>query len=103
MIALRPVREGALAAMSATSVGALGTQVLRERFEAGEGRFLAEDFHRLEQGRRDPAPGDRGSQRDRKSTRLNSSHVANSYAVFCLKKKRLMYSHSGINHLSGSL
>src|SRR5690625_6545801 len=27
-------------------------------------------------------------QRDRKSTRLNSSHVAISYAVFCLKKKR---------------
>src|SRR5690625_1290381 len=26
---------------------------------------------------------------DRKSTRLNSSHVANSYAVFCLKKKRV--------------
>src|SRR5438874_13530633 len=26
-------------------------------------------------------------QRDRKSTRLNSSHVENSYAVFCLKKK----------------
>src|SRR5690606_40373865 len=28
-----------------------------------------------------------GSQ-DRKSTRLNSSHVKTSYAVFCLKKKR---------------
>src|SRR5439155_8906946 len=28
------------------------------------------------------------SQRDRKSTRLNSSHVAISYAVFCLKKKK---------------
>src|SRR5690625_5676399 len=30
-----------------------------------------------------------GSHRskDRKSTRLNSSHVASSYAVFCLKKK----------------
>src|SRR5207253_5552162 len=28
---------------------------------------------------------------DRKSTRLNSSHVAISYAVFCLKKKTLMY------------
>src|SRR5690349_22044739 len=28
-----------------------------------------------------------GAQRDRKSTRLNSSHVENSYAVFCLKKK----------------
>src|SRR5207253_10615036 len=31
----------------------------------------------------------RGSlARDRKSTRLNSSHVAISYAVFCLKKKK---------------
>src|SRR5690625_6289928 len=28
-----------------------------------------------------------GIVRDRKSTRLNSSHVAISYAVFCLKKK----------------
>src|SRR5207253_8161254 len=28
-------------------------------------------------------------ERDRKSTRLNSSHVAISYAVFCLKKKNL--------------
>src|SRR5207253_6455416 len=28
-----------------------------------------------------------GTPRDRKSTRLNSSHVAISYAVFCLKKK----------------
>src|SRR5215510_15210670 len=27
-------------------------------------------------------------RRDRKSTRLNSSHVATSYAVFCLKKKK---------------
>src|SRR5690625_6795303 len=26
--------------------------------------------------------------KDRKSTRLNSSHVAISYAVFCLKKKK---------------
>src|SRR5262245_29062800 len=28
-----------------------------------------------------------GSDRDRKSTRLNSSHLGISYAVFCLKKK----------------
>src|SRR5439155_6886464 len=28
--------------------------------------------------------------RDRKSTRLNSSHVAISYAVFCLKKKKIV-------------
>src|ERR1039458_10500177 len=29
------------------------------------------------------------SRRDRKSTRLNSSHLGISYAVFCLKKKQL--------------
>src|SRR5690606_39845787 len=29
-----------------------------------------------------------GSPEDRKSTRLNSSHVKISYAVFCLKKKK---------------
>src|SRR5215510_5374902 len=33
----------------------------------------------------------RGGPRDRKSTRLNSSHVAISYAVFCLKKKKKQY------------
>src|SRR5207253_10291673 len=31
----------------------------------------------------------RGRRQDRKSTRLNSSHVAISYAVFCLKKKTI--------------
>src|SRR5690625_5478751 len=34
----------------------------------------------------------RDSRIDRKSTRLNSSHVAISYAVFCLKKKNSQYS-----------
>src|SRR5690554_7146655 len=29
-----------------------------------------------------------GIEQDRKSTRLNSSHVRISYAVFCLKKKK---------------
>src|SRR5690625_6008085 len=29
-----------------------------------------------------------GNRKDRKSTRLNSSHVAIPYAVFCLKKNR---------------
>src|SRR5690242_20881184 len=29
-----------------------------------------------------------GEQGDRKSTRLNSSHMSISYAVFCLKKKK---------------
>src|SRR3712207_8631138 len=32
--------------------------------------------------------GDGDSPRDRKSTRLNSSHANISYAVFCLKKKK---------------
>src|SRR5690554_7511082 len=31
---------------------------------------------------------------DRKSTRLNSSHVRTSYAVFCLKKKNTTHGHS---------
>src|SRR5436305_3194725 len=36
------------------------------------------------------------SDADRKSTRLNSSHVRNSYAVFCLKKKKPnKYTHNG--------
>src|SRR5207249_10002945 len=35
-----------------------------------------------------PAQHDAKLQRDRKSTRLNSSHVSISYAVFCLKKKK---------------
>src|SRR5690606_39751280 len=35
---------------------------------------------------------------DRKSTRLNSSHVKISYAVFCLKKKRRQSRHSVQRH-----
>src|SRR5947209_12741662 len=47
-----------------------------------------------DEGRRAPgAPPEedlrrRGRPRDRKSTRLNSSHANISYAVFCLKKKK---------------
>src|SRR3712207_6871994 len=40
---------------------------------------------RAAQGPRLPAAG---RPRDRKSTRLNSSHANISYAVFCLKKKK---------------
>src|SRR5258705_2773367 len=40
--------------------------------------------------RREVAPGrtPSGPAADRKSTRLNSSHLGISYAVFCLKKKK---------------
>src|SRR5215475_14854673 len=35
-----------------------------------------------------------GNLEDRKSTRLNSSHVKRSYAVFCLKKKKKKKQHT---------
>src|SRR3712207_8758301 len=35
-------------------------------------------------------PEDRAGIKDRKSTRLNSSHANISYAVFCLKKKNTL-------------
>src|SRR5690606_40370358 len=69
---------------------------------AGEGRGLGRLRRRLARPRRGAAPAGavgqgRGHpqgraqsvavQPDRKSTRLNSSHVKISYAVFCLKKK----------------
>src|SRR2546430_11786045 len=36
--------------------------------------------------------------RDRKSTRLNSSHSQISYAVFCLKKKKKTITHTPLTH-----
>src|SRR5437870_10049742 len=61
----------------------------------GKGRRCGRDSthfagHPLSRGRHRNAaqPGTGAVRRDRKSTRLNSSHVAISYAVFCLKKKK---------------
>src|SRR5258705_7728695 len=57
------------------------------------------DFSRLENlaavgGKsRFASQGRRGNGIDRKSTRLNSSHLGISYAVFCLKKKKKKTSH----------
>src|SRR3989442_8482878 len=39
-------------------------------------------------------------ERDRKSTRLNSSHVRISYAVFCLKKKKKLGHNAVVGILS---
>src|SRR5690625_2856071 len=50
--------------------------VVANRFEIRQGRFTGEVLGPIIDGT------------DRKSTRLNSSHVAISYAVFCLKKKK---------------
>src|SRR5260221_3104275 len=46
------------------------------------GRMLAAEVGSI------TASGDGTNFRDRKSTRLNSSHTVISYAVFCLKKKK---------------
>src|SRR5438132_8851109 len=45
-------------------------------------RYWEQEFTQLKPVKR------RGNRRDRKSTRLNSSHTVISYAVFCLKKKK---------------
>src|SRR3974390_3588482 len=45
----------------------------------------------------------RTSRRDRKSTRLNSSHLYISYAVFCLKKKKKYYKNNFTNYTLHSL
>src|SRR2546422_2996560 len=50
-------------------------------------RRLARDHGRGATGGPFDQPGS-GTRRDRKSTRLNSSHGYISYAVFCLKKKK---------------
>src|SRR3989442_9196455 len=69
------------------------TTLFRSRFSDHglEQRFLAVEVEV------DRAFGHAGAARhvreDRKSTRLNSSHVRISYAVFCLKKKKQPRSH----------
>src|SRR2546430_13640114 len=50
------------------------------------GRYRYESFPR--QSSAGGFPGRSFTRRDRKSTRLNSSHSQISYAVFCLKKKK---------------
>src|SRR5256885_8683859 len=61
-----------------------------ERDQVGD---LADDLLGGADGRGEPPRGPcrrvtRFGDQDRKSTRLNSSHLVISYAVFCLKKKK---------------
>src|SRR5258708_31838887 len=55
------------------------------RSDGREGRLLDGHLARRRHGTREVGASHRS--RDRKSTRLNSSHQIISYAVFCLKKK----------------
>src|SRR5438445_3006470 len=68
-------------------------------------------IYRRAGGRLGPQPGgagglcDRtpGQPVDRKSTRLNSSHANISYAVFCLKKKKILNDDSGMYNRDSDL
>src|SRR5690242_20782890 len=53
------------------------------------GVHVDEPFGQGQPGMDDLALLSHAKGRDRKSTRLNSSHMSISYAVFCLKKKNL--------------
>src|SRR3712207_8086587 len=66
-------RSGLAAAVSASSEG-LETVVVEREAVGGQA-------------------GSTTQIRDRKSTRLNSSHANISYAVFCLKKKKINHTH----------
>src|SRR5690349_24026454 len=82
-----------------SDAGAADSQHFRERVVRDRELSRAQPERRLQQPARQPL-GDGGpavvgrslddlaQRRDRKSTRLNSSHVEISYAVFCLKKKK---------------
>src|SRR5256885_4942268 len=58
--------------------------------QARQDRGLHFHAQRVEERRMHDAVAEPGQ--DRKSTRLNSSHLVISYAVFCLKKKKARYS-----------
>src|SRR5690606_40072589 len=77
--------------------------LLEEGHRIGDGAHaaavgaLADEFHAVDKplfpqrsgcGGLFEGQGSSFDRKDRKSTRLNSSHVKISYAVFCLKKKR---------------
>src|SRR3989442_9377920 len=70
-------------AMSSAHAEGDGQRQLVDEMKARIARKAFELFEQLKR-----LSGDPGFHLDRKSTRLNSSHVRISYAVFCLKKKK---------------
>src|SRR5437868_6780297 len=84
-----------IASENFTSLAVLAAQgsVLTNKYSEGYpgkryygGNYVVDDAEELARDRACALFGT--EQRDRKSTRLNSSHVSISYAVFCLKKKK---------------
>src|SRR2546427_8402623 len=84
--------------------GALGLQLgLPFLFGLVDGKAHDEQLISMEEAQSGGKPARLGFlHRDRKSTRLNSSHSQISYAVFCLKKKKKMYptEHNRTSHNS---
>src|SRR5690242_21539825 len=76
-------------------------QIEHGRFDRSRFRGLRQTlYHRLEECSLVERHDEHGARRrsvheeDRKSTRLNSSHMSISYAVFCLKKKTTNHTQS---------
>src|SRR5438874_6823733 len=75
-------------ALPISTGGPTRPQAVTRARRATSARARAPLIRRRAAGRRRGPPEPRPAARDRKSTRLNSSHVEISYAVFCLKKKK---------------
>src|SRR5699024_12132355 len=65
-----------------------GNNVIQSFEEANFGDYGYSVFGLYQSHKMEISAGSLSIQIDRKSTRLNSSHVSISYAVFCLKKKK---------------
>src|SRR5256885_11726085 len=82
------------------SLFALWWESLRSLFAVKVFVEAPADVRLVRRIRRDAAERHRTTEQvlDRKSTRLNSSHLVISYAVFCLKKQNLFLSVSSAEH-----
>src|SRR5699024_11754550 len=86
----------------------LSTEHLRQAQDAGVHIAINTDAHKtgtfyhmdygVKMGRKAWLTNDTVINTDRKSTRLNSSHVSISYAVFCLKKKKTEHTPTDRRH-----
>src|SRR5690606_40055202 len=80
-----PEGRQVIANMSVMENLTIGTHIRHDKVDTDLENIFAR-FPRLAERKRQKAGSLSGG--DRKSTRLNSSHVKISYAVFCLKKKK---------------
>src|SRR5690606_39348436 len=99
---MSPISQASAPGSLAEVVPLRGGQTHKELYEVGEipplghvpKKMYAWVIRRERHGEPEMAMQQEVVDVDRKSTRLNSSHVKNSYAVFCLKKKKKVRKHS---------